>query len=171
MSASDSGSSASTSAFGRGDVQAGRSFEEIGTRRAQQQHRGRGEVCDVLDEVEKRRLGPVQVVEDDDEWTSLRERLEVATARPLRLLLGAGDAVEANRCGNPVRDEIVPGDRRDRRPIRAGGRSDDLRERPVRDPLPVRETPADDETRIVAEPLDELADEAGLADSRRSQAR
>ena len=55
--------------------------EQVWTRRAEEQDRRGSEVGDVLDEVEERRLGPVQVVEHDHQRPLSGQRLQVP-ARP-----------------------------------------------------------------------------------------
>src|SRR5207237_6214209 len=61
-----------------------------------------GAVRDIADELEQRRLGPVQVLEDQRDWPATREQLEHAPDRPVQLLsadarssgLGRGGADE-----------------------------------------------------------------------------
>ena len=94
--------------------------EEVGPRRAEdeQRHVGR-EADDVLDQVEERRLRPVDVVEDDDQ--------RPVAARAPRRACAAAQAVSSgepaggpttDRAGEPVGDDDVP--RRRRRPRRSG---------------------------------------------------
>ena len=61
--------------------------EQLGAPGAEKQYRRGSEVRDVLHEVEERRLGPVQIVEDDEERPLRCEHLEIAPSRPLGLLL------------------------------------------------------------------------------------
>ena len=60
----------------------------------------------MLDEVEERRLGPVDVVEDDDERPPARERLEQPPDRPEALLLAGGPLGEADELADAVRDDV-----------------------------------------------------------------
>ena len=65
--------------------------EQLGSRDAEQQDRSVARVVrQVVDEVEEGRLRPLEVVEDDDERTRLRQRLEELPHGPERLL-AAGD--------------------------------------------------------------------------------
>src|SRR5207248_3024258 len=54
-----------------------------------QQRRVTRERCDTLDQIEERRLGPVDVVEDYDERPASRERLEQSARGPRDLVRGA----------------------------------------------------------------------------------
>ena len=81
----------------RGDVRPWRGprrpgVQQVGASGAEQQYRRGREIHDVLDEVEERRLGPVQIVQHHDERLLAGERLEILTRRPLRLLLASGDS-------------------------------------------------------------------------------
>ena len=91
----------------------------------------RDEVGDVLDEVEERRLGPLQVVEDDDQRPLRRARLEQPAERELRLRAATSpsDAISGSA------------------PIA----SSDLDERPVRDALAVGEAAAAEDVGRVAD--------------------
>ena len=58
-------------------------LEQLGPCAGEQQDRAVGaEGGDVLDEVEKGRLGPMKVFEDDDEWALTRETPPATCARP-----------------------------------------------------------------------------------------
>src|SRR5207247_10333120 len=71
---------------------AGPLVEQLGPRKAEQEHRRvAAQVDDVLDQVEQRRLGPVDVLEDGDERALPGERLEQAPHSP-RGLRGARTA-------------------------------------------------------------------------------
>src|SRR5207253_1563094 len=58
-------------------------LEELWTRHAQDQDRSVSRpVCDVIDNVQQGRLGPVDVIEDGDDGTLRRKRLQQAADRP-----------------------------------------------------------------------------------------
>ena len=62
-------------------------LEQLGTREADDQDRGSaGQRGNVVDQVEQRRLGPVNVLDDQDQWTVDGEPLEQPAHRPRRLL-------------------------------------------------------------------------------------
>ena len=66
---------------------AGTQLEQVGARERQHEHRRAAAPADeVLDEVEQRRLGPVQVLEDEHEGTRPRDRLEELSHGPEDLL-------------------------------------------------------------------------------------
>ena len=76
-SSSESGSSRTEVAFSLPPPQPGRMSSSSGRARQIEQDRGAARpVGEVLDEIEERRLGPVDVVEDENERSSARERLE-----------------------------------------------------------------------------------------------
>ena len=64
-------SSASCSSSRAGSEPARARLEQLGARDAEQHERARRERCDVLDEVEHRRLGPVEVLEADERAAAL----------------------------------------------------------------------------------------------------
>ena len=68
-----------------GAVQPGRESSSSGRARQSDEHRGVADpVGEVLEQVEERRFGPMDVVEDDDQRASRREVLEAACAPPRR---------------------------------------------------------------------------------------
>ncbi len=103
----------------------------------------------MLDEVDEDRLGPLQVVDDDDLRSLGGTRLEQPAERELRL-------------GRRRADHGVGLDT---------DRDEDLDERPVRDPLAVREAAAAQDVGRVADALEEVGDEARLADAGRAEQR
>ena len=110
----------------------------------QEQRRVPSEIGDVVDEVEERRLGPLEVVEDENEW--------LLSCHPLEDAAGLqGDLV-------PVGPEVD-----------LAGERLDLGERPVRDPLPVGQA-ATGEQRCVDAVL-ELSNEPRLPDPGGSEQR
>ncbi len=130
----------------------------------------------MLDELEQRLLGPVNVLEDEHERLDVGELVGPGTGRPgdlLRaplLLDGVEDAGgEREQVGDDLvltalaqlldrlADGVGVGD--------PGGRLDHLAERPVGDPLAVGQAAPGEHGRAL-ERADELSDEAALADSR-----
>ena len=143
--------------------------EEVGSSRAQDQQRDL--LCErrhIFDQVEERGLGPVDVVEDDQQRRHPGHRLEELPRTP-RDLLGRGGRVRiSDRARDPHRREVSVGTFLQRRPHVPDLRHH-LLERPVRDPLAVRQAPADEDPSLRSP--DELAREARLADPRRSDDR
>ena len=146
-----------------------KSVEQFGPCRAEEQDRRSAEVRDVLDEVEERRLCPVQVIEDERPLRG--EHLQVATRGPLRLLFRPCRPADSDRRGDTVGHELVGRDGRDRVSLCARGRSHDLGERPVRDPLAVGEAAPDDDAGLPHHALGELAGQPRLADARGAEQR
>ena len=124
--------------------------EQLGTRDAEQEDRRIArEVGDVLHEIDEDRLGPLQVVDDDDLRASGGTCLEQPPEGELRLRRRAADhrlRLDADR-------------------------DQDLDERPVGDPLAVREAAAAQDVGLVAYALEEVGDEARLADPGRAEER
>ncbi len=141
----------------------------------------------MVDEVEETLVGPVQVVEDDDERALLGQRLEESAPGGIRL----GSTVAAGRdrfCETDERTQVPPhpgcvgGRRQDLDDARlqlllhhffavaledAGLRLDHLAERPVSDSLPIGQAPPlapVDEIRVGLDVGEELGHEAGLSD-------
>ena len=139
-----SGSSRSDVALSFPPPQPGRDVEQLRPRDAEEEDRRvAGEVGDVLDEIDEDGLRPLQVVDDDD----------------LRSLGGAGFE-------QPAEGELRLGRRRpDHRVGLDADRDEDLDERPVRDALAVREAAAAEDVGRVADALEEVGDEARLADA------
>ena len=102
----------------------------------------------------------MQIVEDDEERLLCCEHLEVAASRPLRLLLRPRNAADTDRGRDAIGHEVVTCDGGNRVALRAGGDSDYLRKRKVRDPFTVGLAVADDNTRLTRYVLYELPREA-----------
>ena len=152
--------------------------EELGAREADEEDgRVPRPVGDVLDEVEERRLAPVDVVEDDHDRPPAREDLEQVPHGPEALLGRADLASEADEPRHELGDDrgvvvalepggdeganalgVVPGE--------PGGLEDDLAHRPERDPLPVGEAAPLEDGRPVADLGEDLGHEARLAHPR-----
>ena len=124
-----SGSSRSDVAFSLPAAPARSHVEQLGARDAEEEDRRVArEVGDVLDEVDEDGLGPLQVVDDDD----------------LRSLRGAG-------LEQPPEGELRLGRRRADHGVGLDAdRDQDLDERPVGDPLAVREAAATEDVGRVA---------------------
>ena len=114
-SAASASSGASTSVAAPAAARA--ALEQLRAGRADEQQRDVARPArEVVDELEQRLLGPVQVVEHDDQRPAARERLEQLADRPERLLAPGRRAREAERAGEP-RLDVAP-----RRPRRRGAR-------------------------------------------------
>jgi hypothetical protein len=133
---------------------------QLRSRQADDQYRRPGrERDDVVDEVEQRRLGPVDVLEHRDERAPSRQRLEQSPERPRGLVRPARGAEDQAR--GLLVDEVAQ--------LPAVAPAEHLRERPVRDPLSVRRAAADEHGRPLLQPGAELADEPRLSDARRAE--
>src|SRR5919106_1305934 len=155
--------------------------EQLRSRETEYEERRADPVGEVLDEIEQRLLGPVDILKEEDKRLHVAERLHDLPRRP-RDLLGASLALERlehpRREPEHVRDRlllaaraqllerllqrVVVGD--------AGGGLDHLRQRPVGDSLAVRQAASRQDARAL-EPVDELPREAALADSRLAEDR
>ena len=130
--------------------------EEIWAREAEQEdRRAAREAEDVLEQVEQRRLGPVDVVDGDDERSRGGERLEEPAKRPRRLLRRAR-LVVAPIAPTISRVAIGPRSTFARSPPspaqdRLRDLAHDLGEREVGDPLAVRDAAPDDDARVLLE--------------------
>ena len=134
----------------------GAALGQLRPRHAEHQDRGaRGQEGDVLDQVEERLLTPLDVVEDDHERLPCRGLLQ-------RLAKGPGDLL---RCRRRLRLAQQRTDRH-RGGLICGPHVElfqHLDHRPVRDPLPIRETAATDNRRV--DGSQSLRGEPGLADA------
>ncbi len=128
---------------------------------------------DVLDELEQGRLGPVDVVEDEDERPVRSELLEELAGGPRQVLHRERLLREPDRRLH-ARNHVGVADERAELPARllGGVFLDDRRglahrlsERPERDPVAVREAPAADDGGLVRGRSHELLDESRLADT------
>ena len=119
---------------------------------------------EVLDEVEERRLRPLDVVEHEHERPLARERLEQPADRPVELVrarawLRPADGLE----DAPARRLALGLAAEHRLEVEVAYHLD---ERPVGDPVAVRQTAALEHERVLARGRDQLRGEAGLADAR-----
>jgi hypothetical protein len=124
----------------------------------------------VLDEVEKRRLRPVEVVQDDHERAVAGERLEQPADGPVRLRGRRARGGDTHRAGDSVRDQVClvfALDERGEGGGLASGRelAHDVQEREVGDALAVGRTAADDDPRPSLDLVERLADQPRLADT------
>ena len=146
-------------------------LEQLRACEADEQNRGAArEHHEVLEQVQQRRLRPVDVLDDDDERTLAATPLEHPANGPERLL-GLCRAVVA-RSRRAIRaDQLAPARRR-----RAAGSTvaelrDDLGERAVGHAVAVRRAGADEHGRVGADRADRLVREPRLADPRRADDR
>ena len=80
-------------------------IEQLGPGQAQQEHRCVARpVGDVLDQIQERGLGPVDIVEDDDQRRAASDVLEEPPDRPQRLVGRAGHVGEPDRLGDTIED-------------------------------------------------------------------
>ena len=157
-----------------------------GTRRADEEERAAGSVGDLLEQVEERRVGPVDVVDHDDERLALGEHREqrapgavqLDTERgrlePGELLVARVETDRERERSGRVRQigEKLGGERLDPRDadvgrvvVRDAGEAlQDLGERPVGDAVAVGEAAPDEDPRAL-EPREQLAHEPALADA------
>ena len=115
-------------------------LEQLGTRDAEEEDRGvAAPAAHVLDEVEQRRLGPVDVLQDDDERPFAREELEEPPHGPEELLRRSGSAAaeHAETLEHECGVGIVA--HRFRHGLLAAEALDELRQRPEGDPVAVGE--------------------------------
>ena len=121
----------------------------------------------VLDELEEGRLGPVDVLEQDDERARRGELLEELASPPVELLHGERLLREPDRgrdAGGHVGVVVERGQLRVRL-LRAvalgdpGGLADGLGERPEADAVAVGETAATQNERVCVDGADELVQE------------
>ena len=152
--------------------------QQLGTRHAREQDRGVPcEVGDVLDELEELRLGPLQIVDREDDRPIGREVLQERSDRPERLLGRAPASRDADRLSHQLRDparDVTPP--RERLELGAGhlGRvglvqTRDLDERLGQgvegDALAVGEAAATEDGRPIAHLVEEGRHQPRLADA------
>ena len=130
------------------------------------------EVEHVLDQVEERRLGPVDVVDERDQRSLRRQLLEELARRPVDLVERERAVAQADRRGDPRRDVVVFDQRRElgARLLRAvvgahlGGAVGDVAQRPEGDAVAVVQAAALDDPRpATAGARHHLARQPGLA--------
>jgi hypothetical protein len=130
---------------------------------------------EILHEIEERGLGPLEVVEDDNERPASAEGFQEPADRPEGLLRTGLGRDNADDAGDARGDELSILDSVERsQDLRPGsldgvavkdpaGLFDELCDRPEGDPVPVRQAAPAQNNRLAANALDELAREAGLA--------
>ena len=188
VSTPESGASESVSAFVLPPPQAGAAREQLRAGRTDDEQRyARRPVDEMVDEVEEAFVGPVEVLEDEDERALVGDSLEEAAPCGKRLFLAltpARDVLDPRQRAEMAEgpsDVFVRQGSRDGRPelslglvlrVRledAGVRLHHLAQRPEADPLAVGQRPAlapVDELGVVLDGLKQLVDEAALADPR-----
>lgn len=149
-------------------------LEQLGTCRAYHQERSvLGRLDDVLDEIQERRLGPVDVFDDDHQRAPARELLQHLAGRPEGLADRERLVREAEDRGQARDDVRLP--RHQRRELRSraryrlvlgdlSGLPHDLGKGRERDAVAVRDAPAAERVRLARRPREELVDETGLAE-------
>ncbi len=147
-------------------------LEQIVAGQADDPDRRRRHVCSqVLDQVEQRRLGPLDVVECDHERAHPGERFEQPAHGPLHVLRRRRRARAPDRArhhvGHARRLPVARHERLERR--HAAQVVDDLLERPVGDALAVGQAAPDDDAGAGLDVGDELLDEPRLADPGRPE--
>ena len=123
---------------------------------------------EVLEQIEQRGLGPVDVFDDDHDRLSARKLFEQPPHRPEHLTAGRRRR-RRSHCGeDALRDElrILGPHERLAHSVVAPEDADDLYERPERDPVPVRKAAAAQDPRVVADACAQLRSEPRLADAR-----
>ena len=133
---------------------------------------------DVIEQLQERRLGGVDVVDDDYEGSLGRLCLEELARPPEEFGHGVRGRRQADGRRDPVDDGLPvrvvgPEERRDpsagglRRVVLAdaGRGPDDLDQRPEGDPFAVSEAAAAEDGRLGSDAPDEVGDESGLADA------
>ena len=163
---------------------AGPVVTKLGPRLREDQDRGvPGPLGHVLHEIEERRLGPLEIVEEQEQRLTGGEDLEEPSEGPERLLDGRLRPREADEARHEVGDTLralarpdhgeqfplrVPGRVQDREP---GRLTHDLDDRPERDALPVGEAPSTEDGRVRIDLGGELLHEPRLPGTGRSQDR
>ncbi len=144
--------------------QAGPLVHHLRSAETKEQDRGAGRpLRDVLDEVEERGLGPVDVLDHHNKWSLMRKRLEQLPRRPERLFVRARLTVEANRAENALGDRIGLFVLPERLPEVADV-LDDPSERPEGDPFAVGRAVTLEDGRLATRRQDQFAPESRLAD-------
>ena len=148
------------------------SLEQFGPRQAEQEdRRATAPVAHVVDQIEQRRVGPLDVVEDGHHRPVAGERLEEPPGGPRDLLggrLGLGPAEEGAEHGADARRVLVA---RQQGLDRGGGVvglltervAEQLGEREPGDAVAVGEAPAADDGRLRTDPGEELTHQPGFA--------
>ncbi len=121
----------------------------------------------MLDQIEQRRLAPVDVLEHDDERGLPCENLEETSHRPEHLFLDGAGLPDADRglqaCGHHLRISASLEQLQD--PPLARRVLDDLAYGPVRDPLAIRKAAADEDARILPDSAGKLLRQPRLPDT------
>ena len=155
----------------------GMPIEQVGSRKANDQHRRvLRPPAEILDQVDEGRLGPLKVVEADDQRLLARQVLEQAAHRPHRVLGRSRHLPEADRPRqtrrDPPRFRFVLHQLLDRLLRELACRAaDEVSERPVRDALPVRQAAAEKHTGLCARVRQQLVHQARLPDPGRAEHR
>ena len=148
---------------------------------AQQDQRRLGVLGDVLDGVEQDGVGPLEVVDDQDQRPAAGQDLEQALERPEGVLGQAGVLADAQQLGDPLGDQraplLAPEQLGQPAPGLLGGvvgadpgrLADDLDHRPQGDAVAEGRAVAAQDGGLVPEAGHELVDQPGLADPGRAE--
>src|SRR3990170_2315234 len=153
-------------------------LEQLGTGETDDEERRAHEVREMLDQIEQRNLGPVDVFEEQDQRLDVRDALHYLACRPGDLLWAALALQRLHQPGGEAEhvcdgilcaaltellerllEGVVVRDAR--------RRLDHLRERPIRDAFPIRQGATDEAARAL-DAVQELAGEPALPDTRLS---
>jgi len=149
---------------------------------AHQEHRGvLRQVDEVLDRIEQDRVGPLEVVDDDDQRSAARTGLQQALNRPERVLRALGLGDDAEHLRHPLGHQLASllavdqlGDTRERE-LRRVGRGDvrrlpdDLDQRPHGDAASELQAVCAQDGGARAQPAHELVHQPRLADATRAE--
>ncbi len=159
-------------------------LEELRSRHAHEQDRcAAGPLGEMLHQIEKQRLSPMDVVENDDERASASHRLQEPARRVEAVLGSSAPLGEADELGDPLSDE--PGLRlvahelhepclallAGRRVVQLGEILDCFEQWPERDSIPVRQTAATSDECARGDVFEKIPDEPRFADAGRPENR
>ena len=123
----------------------------------QQQRRVAHRLGQVVEEVQEGLVGPLQVVDGQDERPPAREALEHHPQHPLGLVRGHGPSARVQQLGGPRQCRMVVSELVDQPAQR-------LHERPPGQRLPVGQATAEGHGGAIGEPFGDLRDQPRLAD-------
>ena len=146
-------------------------LEQLAPSQAHKQDRSAGPLAEVLDEVEERRLGPMDVVENDDQRPLAGDDLQQAAYRPEGFACGGrslGDPDDFRDAPRDLLGVVLAAELRAKRGQRyvRHGLAHDLGDRQIGRAGAVRHAAADEHGCFFADRHDELARETRLADPR-----
>ena len=134
----------------------------------------------MIEQVDEHRLGPLQVVDHEHQRALGREHLHEAADRPSDLFAGHRLVGQAHDRRDAAAHEVGPIDPADDRvelddgvvawlaELDPGGHLDELADRPISDPIAVRQTARAQDRGAIGDGGQGLGDEPALADTRRA---